>query len=547
MSWLLAGFLCSFFLAVVLTHRVRALALERAWVDMPDGERRVHEQPTPRVGGIAVVGTVVLVLLVGLLFLPGSLGVREDITPLLALVAGGGAIFLLGLWDDVRGMSASAKFVGQVIIATAVFVAGVRIGGFTLPGGYVELPFLVSAFLTVGWLVLIANAFNLIDGSDGVAAGAALFAAVAIGVASLFGSNYYGAFLAFVVAGATLGFLFFNFPPASIFLGDCGSLFLGFMLAGVGVITSQKGPTALAIAIPVVSFGLPILDTMLAVVRRVLRREGIFNADRGHIHHRLLDLGHSPRNVALLLYGISAAFGLVSLLLIQPSGASLAIVFIVVGAGMFLVVQRLSIPELVELRRILGRGVQQRLVIGHNVRIRESVVRIRRARRSEDIFLALAHAFAAGEFTRAEVRLHPAFPGSVGRVNGTSPRDRASCWVWTRPGVEGSGQGWEMALPFRNEAGEAVGELALWHPEDSEHLLTDIRLLAVELRPALQAALTRMSAEIAARIASRETTAGPGPALQPSPARRSIDGAARIPLSGAAPDGLPVPGVSPSG
>jgi UDP-GlcNAc:undecaprenyl-phosphate/decaprenyl-phosphate GlcNAc-1-phosphate transferase len=494
MVWLIIGFVAAFVRSVGFTHRVREIGVRLALVDVPDGGRRIHDRPTPRIGGVGIFAAVLLVVLIGALLLSGGFAANADFNALGTLLVGGLAIFALGLWDDARGVAAREKFAIQILIACGVFLGGIRIDGITLPGGLLEFPLWASMAITVGWIVLITNAFNLIDGSDGVAAGAALFAAVAIGIVSLFGSDPLGAFIAFVLAGAILGFLFFNFPPASIFLGDCGSLFLGFMLAGLGVITAQKGPTALAVAIPVVSFALPILDTILAVMRRLLRGEAIFNADRGHIHHRLRDLGHSPRRVALLLYAASALFALISLLLIQPSGASAAIAFIVVGSGIFLAVQRLHIPELLELQRILGRGMQQRTVIAHNVRIREAVRRLAHAETTEDIFGVVEFAFSNGEFSRAEIVLKHSFPLPPQRLSQLRRTEAGFSWEWQDRRAS-SGSEWEIALPFRDAQGKPIGRLSLWHYGDGEHLLTDIRLIARELHPALQRALTRAEPE----------------------------------------------------
>jgi hypothetical protein len=178
-----------------------------------------------------------------------------------------------------------------------------------------------------------------------------------------------------ILAGATVGFLCFNFHPASIFLGDSGSLFLGFMLAGIGLLGSQKSPTVIAVAIPIVSLGLPVLDTTLAVARRFLRGQPIFTADRAHIHHRLLSLGISPRRVALLLYSACALLGLSGMLLVNDS-AYVAVVLLVIGLGVGIAVQRLSYYEFEELCAMLRRGVRQRKVIRRNVRIREASVRV---------------------------------------------------------------------------------------------------------------------------------------------------------------------------
>jgi UDP-GlcNAc:undecaprenyl-phosphate/decaprenyl-phosphate GlcNAc-1-phosphate transferase len=495
MTWLLVVFLATFLLGVFATYRVREFANQRALVDRPDAGRRMHDRPVPRVGGIGIVVSVVSVLvLVSLLHAPQLRDAADQLWPLLVLLTGGVAFFGIGLYDDVRGLTAKEKLALEVLVACAVFAAGVRIGGVGIPGSEVSFSFALSLGLTVLWLVGVANAFNLVDGSDGVAAGAALFAAGVIAVVSLMAGNTLGATVAIALAGATLGFLFFNFPPASIFMGDSGSLFAGFMLAGLAVVTTQKAPTALAVAIPVVSLGLPIVDTTLTIIRRFLRGQPLFTADRGHIHHRLRDLGHSPRQVALLLYAVCGGFALLSLLLVNPSNSASVIVLVVTGLAVLVAVQRLGIPELIEVRRILNRSLCQREVIAYNVKIRESIGQLRRAHTAEGAFDALRRAFEQGEFARVELSLTPQFAPGLAQAQGVVAEPGGYRWSWARPEAEESeARLWELALPFRDATGHVVGRLSLWRPADGAHLLSDVRMVALELQPAFREALIRTS------------------------------------------------------
>nr|PZN89128.1 MAG: undecaprenyl/decaprenyl-phosphate alpha-N-acetylglucosaminyl 1-phosphate transferase [bacterium] len=499
----LISFATAFLLSLALTYKVRGWAPRLGLVDMPDGVRRVHDRPMPRAGGVAVYAAVALVLAVawaagGLPGYPEASGAGL----VLKLMAGGAGMFLLGLWDDARQLPARVKLAGQVLVAVAAYVSGIRIDTLSLLGG--PLPEWLSLGVTVFWLVGITNAFNLIDGSDGVAAGSAIFAALAVAAVLALGGDPWGTTVALTLAGAALGFLFFNFPPASIFLGDSGSLFLGFMLGALGVITSQKAPTALAVLIPVISFGVPILDTLLAVVRRFLRAEPLFKADRRHIHHRLRELGHSPRKVALLVYMVSALFALLSLLLVRPGGHMQAAVFVVLGLVVLIGVQRLDVPELLELRRLVHRGLHPRRVIARNVRIREAVDALGRARSGAEVVAALEHALAAGEFVRAELWL----PERLGRVLADARAvQRAHAgyrWAWAaadRP----SDELWELRLPFRGADGLDAGQLCLWQRVQDEHPLADVRLIATQLQPALVRALGRIGDQ------------GAVPALSPAP------------------------------
>lgn len=487
----LISFGAALLLSLVLTYKVRDWAPRLGLVDMPDGKRRVHDRPMPRAGGVAIFGAVVLVLAgawaVGRL--PGY-AETSGAGLLLKLMAGGAGMFLLGLWDDARELPAWVKLGGQTLVAVAAFAMGIRIESLSLLGG-TPLPDWLSLAVTVFWLVGITNAFNLIDGSDGVAAGSAIFAALALAAVLALGGDPWGTTVALTLAGASLGFLFFNFPPASIFLGDGGSLFLGFILGAVGVITSQVAPTALAVVIPIISFGVPILDTALAIVRRFLRGEPLFKADRGHIHHRLYELGHSPRGVALLVYGASALCALLSLLLVRPSGQVEAAVFVVLGVVALIGVQRLNIPELLELRRILHRGLLQRQVIATNVRIREAITALGQAESPQAVLSALEHAISGGDFVRAELWL----PERAGRALAACREvERVRGWYhWSWAAEDqASEELWELMLPFRGPGGVEAGRLSLWQRVDAEHLLVDLPLIATQLQPELLRALERL-------------------------------------------------------
>jgi hypothetical protein len=262
-------------------------------------------------------------------------------------------------------------------------------------------------------------------------------------------------------------------------------------------------PTTLAVAIPVISFGLPILDTLLAIVRRFLRRESLFLGDRGHIHHRLRDLGHSPRKIALLLYAASAGFALFSLLLVAPTNGAAGTVLVVLGVVVLLAIQRLRIPEFREFGRTINRGLQQRAVIANNLRVRRGMVVIRNANTLAEVLDGLAYAFDSGEFARVELWLEPPLPPSVDPSGKLALRDGMHFWSsvpkWVRQGDEL----WEIRLPFRYADVELHGYLSLWQSTaDGEQLLTDLSLIGVHLSVELQQALRRVRMQ-----APRERTA----------------------------------------
>ena len=478
----LVGFALALVASLVLTYVVRARA-RRAGLFDPTDDRKVHTQPIPRIGGVGIVLAIAVALSV-VMMLGGARIFGDSTRGLVVVLMGGLAIHLLGLRDDIRPLRARWKFLAQIAIALAVYAAGLRVETLTLPGvGILDLGTTAGLLFTVLWLVGITNAFNLIDGLDGLASGAAMFALTTMFVVASINGQVGAALVTIVLAGATLGFLVYNFHPASIFLGDSGSLFLGFMLAGVGLLSSQKGSTAVAVAIPVVSLGLPVLDTLLAIMRRFLRGQPIFSADRGHIHHRLLNLGHSPRQVALLLYGACAFLALGGMMLVNESGF-VALVLVVVGLGVGLAVQRLRFHEFEELARLVRKGVQQREVIGRRVRIREASNRIARSTDLDMVFGTLARAFADDEFQRAEVRLRRSFVERTGAA--LLPLDRRAdpdvpIWSWSRHDA-GDPCWWEIKLPLLTPSAERIGSLVLWQDgASSETSLSHMHTIAREL------------------------------------------------------------------
>jgi UDP-GlcNAc:undecaprenyl-phosphate GlcNAc-1-phosphate transferase len=297
--------------ASALTPVARAFARRVGAVDSPGG-RRVHTNVTPRMGGLAVVGAHLLAIGVVVAY-GGQLGAPEPLifpsqrTPLMGFLAGGLVIALIGAVDDLRPIGAKRKLAGQVLVATIAWWAGARIEAFDLPWlGSVQFGLFASYVLTVSWIIAFVNAVNLIDGLDGLASGIVLFVAVTNTIVALATGNILAAVLNAALGGALAGFLFYNFNPATIFLGDTGSLYLGYSLGAAALLSGrQKESTLAALLVPLVALGVPLTDTLFTMVRRFLERRSIFVADRGHIHHRLLDLGLTHRRVVLLLYGLT--------------------------------------------------------------------------------------------------------------------------------------------------------------------------------------------------------------------------------------------------
>src|SRR4029077_2753733 len=288
----------------------------RGWVAPPLQERDLHENPLPRLGGVSIFLSFLISLGIALLAtrrFPGLVS-GPFLQVLLTILAPGTIVFLLGIYDDIHSVGPYTKFAVQAVAAIMLFAGGLRIRDLPVLFGARHLPWPIGLPITVLWVIGITNAFNLIDGLDGLAAGSALFSTLVVFVVAIFSGSSLVSLLTIALAGAILGFLRFNFNPATIFLGDCGSLFVGFMLSALALVgATQKAPTVIAVAIPVVSFGLPILETVLSIFRRLISGKPVFTADREHIHHKLLQLGMSDRKVVIVLYAVSAVFALLSL------------------------------------------------------------------------------------------------------------------------------------------------------------------------------------------------------------------------------------------
>ncbi len=297
------GFLVAAAASAGLTPLVRRLALARGWVANPGG-RNVHTTPTPRVGGIAMFVAFVGTLggLVALVPEARELA-GEHVGWMAALFVGGTAMFGVGLYDDLVKMRALHKLLTHLAVGALAWACGFRIDSIDLPllpaisMGVFSLP------VTVFWIAGIINAVNLIDGLDGLAAGVVFFASITnLVVAILSGSPLVAVWMS-VLLGVVFGFLFFNFNPARIFMGDSGSYFLGFVLAVTSISGPfQKASFTVSVLAPLAALGVPIIDTLFAMLRRILERRPIFSPDRGHLHHRLLDMGLTHRRAVLIIY-----------------------------------------------------------------------------------------------------------------------------------------------------------------------------------------------------------------------------------------------------
>jgi len=340
-------------LACRLSHSVGIL-------DRPGG-RKIHARPIAYLGGLGIVLTLMLGtgVYAWIAPLPALQGRQELVAFLVGLVF----VFLVGLWDDVVGMKPLAKLGCQVAVALGLWAAGVRIERVTVGTGEpLGLMFgaadsgigfllanLPSIVVTVGWYAALMNSINLIDGLDGLAGGVSLIAALTLGLIGLTiphdGGFILGIALPFVLAGALLGFLTHNWHPAKMFMGDSGSLTIGYALATASLVGSTKAPALLALLVPIVAMALPLFETTFSFARRILRGQNPFKADRRHLHHRLLDAGLDQRRTVLVFLYATLYFGVNAILLAQARSFLILLNVALIGVGLIMLIEYLKYFE----------------------------------------------------------------------------------------------------------------------------------------------------------------------------------------------------------
>ena len=312
--------------AHILAHKVGA-------VDVPKDNRRMHKKPIPRMGGVAIFYA----------FMVAVLCLCDIRTELRGVLIGAAIIELLGILDDIYDLNAFLKLIVQIVAALVVAFHGVTIEFFTNPladGTMIHLSYL-SIPVTVVWIVAITNALNLIDGLDGLAVGISSITALTLFTISVMMGDYTMALLSITLFGACIGFLPYNFNPASIFMGDSGSTFLGFMLACISIMGLFKTYAMLSFAVPFIVLGLPLFDTLFAIVRRLAKGQSPMKPDRGHLHHRLVDAGFSQRRAVFVLYTVSSLLSLSAVVMMFTHDLwrtlllVIAVLIVIIGSGTY--------------------------------------------------------------------------------------------------------------------------------------------------------------------------------------------------------------------
>jgi len=456
---------CRAFLAcLILTPIVRDVFRIYGLVDHPDRARKVHAYPIPRVGGIPIM----IAYAFALYQFAGEKTPLTEYAPMAwKLTPAVLMIFATGLIDDFFGLEPWQKLAGQLAAAGLACWAGVRVFGIA---GYAATWWSIP--LTVAWLIVCTNAFNLVDGLDGLAAGMGLVAALTISAAALMAGNPPLAYASVPLAGALLGFLCYNLTPATIFLGDSGSLLIGFLLGCYGAVWSQKSATLIGITIPVLALSIPLLDIILAIVRRFLRNQPIFSADRGHIHHRLLERGLTPRRAVLVLYLVCALAAGFALVVALPYGIHegggrryYGFAILALGAAAVLGIRQLRYAEFGLASRLLFGGEFQR-TLGGQMQLERLAEELGQAQTEKDCWRLIASAAREFGFDRAQLSL------------------RGQCWEENFRDV-GSQECWSLRVPL----GGGPDALQLERPFESDVLPMMVARFLDTVRRGVQAKL----------------------------------------------------------
>lgn len=308
-------FLLAMLISFVLTPYIKKLAFAIGAIDKPDN-RKVHKKIMPRLGGLAIyIGFMVAAV--------ASIELTKEIV---GVLIGGTVIVIIGILDDKYSLPAKVKLLGQIFAAAILVLFGIEIEWVNHPlGGYIYTEYF-SIPLTIFWVISFTNVVNLIDGLDGLAAGVSAIASITVILVAAQMGYFHVAVLTSALAGGIVGFIRYNFNPATIFMGDTGSMFIGYMLAAISVLGAFKTAATISLIVPAIALGLPIMDTSFAILRRYSNGRPIFQPDKGHIHHRLLAMGMNQKQAVLLMYGITALLGIGAVLWAEFDGFYAALI-----------------------------------------------------------------------------------------------------------------------------------------------------------------------------------------------------------------------------
>jgi len=476
-------------MSALLTYWVRTTAVAYGLKATPVYGRHLHTKPLPRLGGIAICVTF---MAAALAYIPisGARHLGVSTKSYLGILVPVLLIFLMGAYDDIKPLKPKSKIVVQASAAILLYLAGFGIHYFglifrSLFAGH-PIGAAIDLLLTIFWVLLITNAFNLIDGLDGLAAGSALISVVAILALCLLGHNVLVTYLVVVLLGAILGFLPFNVYPASIFMGDSGSLFIGFLLSALAMAASQEVTPISGIAIPILAFGLPILDVTLAVMRRSLRGHPVFRGDTDHIHHKLLRLGLSHRQAVFVLYSVTSAFVLASLALVLDEKFLLPILFALI-IGVVVGVQQLHYPEF---SRLFRPGGRRRQIVTDAPSLRRATDALAASSDFRSICQVLQEALQPDGFEGLRLKNlgKDGFPIALFQ---TLHYDSEGKWFLEWSERKTDDLPWEYSFQLIKNPLPTLGYASFFHMPASEDFRLNADLLAADFRAALSDAVAR--------------------------------------------------------
>ena len=363
------SFALAFIISFVATPIAKKVAFYIGAVDVPKDERRMHKKPIARLGGLAIFSGFIISLMFGLLStIIGVIGVTPN-AQLLGMLVGVFIIVGMGIVDDIKQLGPKVKFLFQILAAIAVvWISGDKISVITNPfssGESAVIADFIAYPLTIIWIVGITNAINFIDGLDGLAAGVSSISYLSLMFIAILQGEEQIAMIIAILAGSTLGFLPYNFNPAKIFMGDTGSTFLGFTLGVISIQGYMKTYAAISIAIPILVLGLPLFDTTFAILRRFVQGKSIMAPDRGHLHHRLIDMGFSQKQSVVTMYAVSGALGLAAIVLADKGALSAVIliiavsVFVIAGSRYMSEINDAPENEKAEEEKVQGLSIQK--------------------------------------------------------------------------------------------------------------------------------------------------------------------------------------------
>ena len=438
MTTILFTFIAALSFALAVTPFVKKMALHFDLVDRPS-KRKVHTIPVPRIGGLVIFFAFLFPFALFFLFRSHSEAAGRVFTDPMScgFIAGAVLIFLTGLMDDINNLSPTTKFAGQILAALIAYFCGFQITIISMPFTEGISLHLFSLPLTVFWFVLVINAINLIDGLDGLAAGICFFVSLVMLFVCVSSHRIVTALAFASLAGSLLGFLRYNFNPATIFMGDSGSYFLGYTLAALSIGEAIKGQVATAMLIPIIALGVPLIDTLWAPVRRFIFGQKIFQADREHLHHRIISLGYTHRRAVMLIYIFTIVLGTAALAVVHAQDDTAALILLVLGAGVIFTARYIGMSDFLTMRRVFiwAQDISDEAGISHDRRsFLNHQLKIAKAIDLEQLWQAVGESLEALEFDYAEFNY-------VELKNSFSTDPTGQPFTWTRGDGEDSHAG----------------------------------------------------------------------------------------------------------